>query len=330
MGIKELNDILKSKQVPQVILFYGTEDYLRNFYSTALADILVPDKDDFANRVVLSENLSLETIKDTCDELPFFSEHKVVIIKDSGLLKGKATGDWDFVKSMDPSIKLIISEREVDARGKGYKLLTQHAFCCELGEQDQVTREKWLAKRLRSQGVLADADIIRRIVELCDTDMYTLANESDKLIAYAGAGGQITLEDVDALCTASIKSVVFDLTDAVSTGRPDRAYQVLEDMRQLREADQKLFITMAGHISKMLRYRLMLEKGTTDTEINAVMKMHLYAFRKMSSQSKRFSTATLREMHKFCVDADEKSKGGYLDAGKAMELLIAMAGSKQK
>lgn len=330
MGIKELNDILKSKQVPQVVLLYGVEDYLRNFYSTALADILVPDKDDFANRVVLSEDASLETVKDACDSLPFFSEYKVVLVKDSGLLKGKTSGEWDFVKDIDSSVKLIVSEREVDARGKGYKFLSQNAFCCELGEQDQSMREKWLAKRLRAQGVAASGEVISRIVELCDTDMYTLANESDKLIAYAGPGGQITIEDVDALCTASIKSVVFDLTDAVSTGRPDRAYQVLEDMRQLREAEQKLFITMAGHVSKMLRYRLMLEKGATDAEINAAMKMHPYAFRKMSSQSKRFSTTTLREMHSFCVNADEKSKGGYLDAGKAMELLIAMAGSKQK
>ncbi len=330
MGIKELNDILKSKQVPQVVLLYGVEDYLRHFYSGALADILVPDRDDFANRVVLDENVTLETVKDACEALPFFSEYKVVLVKDAGLLKGKMAGDWDFVRTIDDSVRLIISEREVDARGKGFKMLSQTAFCCELGEQDQITREKWLAKRLRSQGVLADAEIIRRIVELCDADMYTLANESDKLIAFAGQGGTITAEDVDALCTASIKSVVFDLTDAVSTGRPDRAYKVLEDMRQLREADQKLFITMAGHISKMLRYRLMLEKGATDGEINSVMKMHPFAFRKMSGQSRRFSTATLREMHKFCVDADEKSKNGYLDAGKAMELLIAMAGSKQK
>lgn len=328
MGIKELNDILKTRQVPHVVLLYGSEDYLRQFYASAMADILVPDQSDFANRVVLGEGCSLETVKDECDSLPFFSEYKVVILKDSGLLRGKATGEWDFVSALDPSIRLIISERDVDARSKGFKSLSQYAVCCELGEQDETMREKWLAKRFRGQGVLVDQTVLHRMVEICDSSMYTLANEADKLIAYAGDGGTISIEDVEALCTASAKSVVFDLTDAVSTGRPADAYKVLEDMRQLREADQKLFITMAGHISKMLRYRLMQIKGATDTEINSVMKMHPYAFRKMSAQSKRFSVAALMKMHVFCVEADEQSKGGYLDAGKAMEILIAMAGGK--
>lgn len=332
MGIKELNDILKNKDVPHIVFLYGAEDYLRSFYSNAMADILVPDRDDFANRVVLSESVTLETVKDACDAMPFFSEYKVVLVRDSGLLKARATSsdNWDFLNDLDPSVHLIISEGETDARSKAFKLLGKLALCCELGEQDEATREKWLAKRFRSEGVAADQDVIKRMVELCDASLYTLANEADKLTAYAGRGGRITSEDVEVLCTASVRSVIFDLVDAMSTGRSGDAYRVMSNLKMMGEADQKVFVHLAKHINKLLRYKLMQGKGCTDTEINAAMKQHPYAFRKMSAQSRNFSLKTLKKMQEFCVEADEKAKGGYMDTGRAIELLIAMAESRNK
>ncbi len=332
MGIKELNDILKNKSVPHIVFLYGTEDYLRSFYSNAMADLLIPDRDDFANRVVLSESVTLETVRDACEALPFFSEYKVVLVRDSGLLKARAAAsdNWEFLDNLDPSVHLIISEGETDARSKAVKQLTKLAFCCELGEQDEATREKWLAKRFRSQGVTADRDVIRRMVELCDASLYTLANEADKLTAYAGPGGRITSEDVEVLCTASIRSVIFDLVDAMSTGRSGDAYKVLGNLKMMGEADQKMFIHLAKHINKLLRYKLMQTKGCTDTEINNAMKQHPYAFRKMSAQSRNFSLNTLKRMQEFCVEADERAKGGYMDAGRAIELLIAMAEGRNR
>jgi len=315
--------------VPRVLFLYGDEDYLRRFYSDSIADILVPDRDDVANRVVMRDGTSPAGVRDECMSLPFFAEAKVVILRDSGLFAGQSgsADDWGFLADMDPSVYLIISERGVDGRNRAAKKIMSFGSAHKLDEQDEATREKWLAKRFRGGGVSIDSQAISRMVEMCDASMYTLASESDKLMAYAGPGGTVTVGDVEELCTASVKSVVFDLTDAMAGGRPADAYRVLNEMRQLREADQKLFIMMAGHISKMLRCKLMREHGLPDNEINGIMKQHPFAFRKMAAQSRRFSVDTLRKMHRFCVESDEAAKSGGADAAAVIEVLIAMAGS---
>ena len=58
-------------------------------------------------------------------------------------------------------------------------------------------------------------DAAQYLVAASEPDMYTLKNEILKICSYVGKGMKLHLDDIKTLATPTIKSVIFDLLDAV-------------------------------------------------------------------------------------------------------------------
>lgn len=91
--------------------------------------------------------------------------------------------------------------------------------------------------------------------------MTELLNEIDKIVNFIGDKQEISLEDVQSICTKTIKSRIFDLTDAVAEGNISKALKLLNDMAALKEPMQKVMYMIVRQIRMVYRMKLLKQQG---------------------------------------------------------------------
>ena len=96
-----------------------------------------------------------------------------------------------------------------------------------------------MCRRFRALGKEIDANLASELIFLCGDLMTNLIGEIEKIGAYA-KGDRITREDVDAVATPQLDTVVFRMTDAIGAGKFDQAAQVLGELYQMQEPPIKI------------------------------------------------------------------------------------------
>ena len=98
----------------------------------------------------------------------------------------------------------------------------------------------WLQRRLRSRGLLATPDAVRRLADRVEGNLLAAAQEIDKLALLVGGRGPaaeaIDVEQMERLVADSSRFDVFRLTDAALAGEAVRAVRMLAALRA--EGDQ--------------------------------------------------------------------------------------------
>ncbi len=94
----------------------------------------------------------------------------------------------------------------------------------------------WLQRRLRSRGLVATPDAVRRLADRVEGNLLVAAQEVDKLALLVGgargaAAQAIDLEQMERLVADSSRFDVFKLVDAALAGEPVRAVRMLAALR---------------------------------------------------------------------------------------------------
>ena len=85
----------------------------------------------------------------------------------------------------------------------------------------------WGARRLKREGLEADAGVLQAVVDGCEGDLLAFMNEIEKLCAYCGPAGRARLEDVERLLTPTVGADLPEYLAAVAHGRSGVACQKL-------------------------------------------------------------------------------------------------------
>lgn len=84
MNYKELIDSLKKEEIHNVYLFYGEERFLLSEAIKRFKERLLKEETYEMNYVVIEKNDPeeyVDAIIESCETLPFFSEYKLVVVK---------------------------------------------------------------------------------------------------------------------------------------------------------------------------------------------------------------------------------------------------------
>ncbi|NMA67625.1 MAG: hypothetical protein GX957_15575 [Clostridiaceae bacterium] len=162
------------------------------------------------------------------------------------------------------------------------------------------------------------------LVAVSEPDMYTLKNEILKISTYADDKDEITLDDIKLLVTPTIKSVIFDLLNAVSEKNAPKALRLLDDMIAIKEPEQKILSMLSKQTGEILKLKILIKNGASQQEINNYFKgKHPYALRIMTEQAKQMEEKYLQDMLKACMEAETSYKKGFIDVRLALEVLLS-------
>ncbi len=335
MSFDILKKELKENKLQNVYLFYGQEDYLIKYYMNAIANLIVNEETKDLNYIYLEGKKDTETLIENCETMPIFSDKKLVIARNSGFFKSKKGGGEgsdkksennklaDYIDNIPPYTCLIFVEQEVDKRIKLVNTIKKKGLVVEFDYQKPADLVKWVAKVFKSHKKTIDSIAASYIVENSEYSMVELLNEIDKIVNFIGDKQQISIDDVQSVCTKTIKSRIFDLTDAVAEGNISKALILLNDMASLKEPMQKIMYMIVRQIRMVYRMKLLKQQGLREDAAAKQLGLTPFVASKVLGLSRNMDIGILEKAMYYSLELDESIKTGKMTDRTAIELLIA-------
>lgn len=319
--MQTIKEHIKNNQYKPVYLLCGTEDYLKKLYQDKLKAGILAGSDDMNYSYFEGKETDPLKIMEAADTLPFFSEHRLICIKNSGFFK--SSNDLaDYLKTMPDSTHMVFVENEVDKRNRLYKAVKELGYISEMNGMDERNLKLWVSTTLKAGGKKITEGSALYFLNKCGTDMVLLSQELEKLICYAYDRDVITNEDIDAICTTLVTGKVFQMIDAIASGRQTQALTLYHDLLTLREKPLSILFLLARQFNILLQVKELSGHGCNNSTIASKVSVPPFAVNKYTAQAKNFSRARLIEALETCASIEEQIKTGRLNETMGIELLI--------
>lgn len=341
MSVDILKKQLKENNLCNLYLIYGEEEYLKKYYLDSIEKKIIQDETmKTLNKSIIEGKADIQRIIDACETLPVFAEKRLVVVKNSGIFKGKAKtssddkkskqkgdGLLEYVQNIPEHVCLVFYEDTIDKRIKMVDAIKKKGLLLELPFQKPVELVKWVIKAFSSYNKQIDASTASLLVENSEQGMNEMLSEIKKLVMYLGDRTKVTAEDIGKVCVKSIKTRIFDLTDAIAEKNRFKAIKLLDDIIIMKEPVQKILYMINRHLRQLLQMKVLIAEGFNTDNAASKIGVTSYAAGKLARQAKGFTLEALKEHIKLSLEYDIAIKTGKVRDRLAAELLITKMSS---
>ncbi len=339
---------LKLGVVPPVVYLFGHEQYLVNWAVGAFIDKFVdPGSRQMDLTVLEAEGITVEAIKEACETFSMLSERRVVLVRDFNPLIGKKLKDFgktqedelaEYLQHIPGGCLLIFTSdkasQEQESRGDKkaksglYSAIEKYGRVYNFQKLDNKTLTAFITKEFKKEGKVLKPSVIKEYLSTVGyfnkTSQYTLyqvVNDVRKISAYA-RGEEILMEDVAANVERNMEATIFLLMDALSAGKKDEAYRMLDEILAQDSSLESVLGYMCSQYEVILQIKELLEEGKNLKEIAGVLKVHEFRVQKAMPVAKRQSVERLRKTLIKAMEIEKNYKTGLLGSRLAMEVFI--------
>lgn len=329
---QKLKQDLKSGALGSLYIFHGEEAYLRDYYLGEMKKkLLPPGMEAFNYHTINGKEFDLKTLSQTVDCLPMMSQRTLIVVNDYDLFKGDKDGLTALLKDLPDYVCLVfvydLIEYKSDARTKLAGVIKEKGSVVPFNRQEQGDLVDWIARRFKAMDHDIGSEDAKYLIFLCGDLMNTLISEIGKIGAYA-SHRRVTREDIDAVATPQLDAVVFQMTDAISSGDFDKAASVLGDLYHMQEAPIKLLAVLGKQLRQLYTARLAIENRKGSRYLMELWGMRsAYPAERLMQSARWFSLAWCRKAVIRCGETDLAMKstgadGEELLTGLLMELAV--------
>lgn len=320
--MKSLNEDIKNGRFKKVYLLYGEEAYLKKQYKDRLTKAMIPDGDTINYAYYEGKGIRPGELIDLAETMPFFAERRLIVVENSGFFKNAAPDLADYIKSMPDTACFLFVESEVDKRGKMYKAVKDKGRIVEMGRQDEKTLLYWIGGNVKREGQKIKESTARYLMSRTGTDMENLEKELEKLFSYTLGCDEITVQDIDAVCTTQISNQIFAMVEAVAEKKQKKALDYYYDLLALKEPPMRILYLLTRQFKLLLEAKDLLRRGYDKPQIAKTMKLHPFVAGKYMQQCKNFTGKGLRRIMEEAADMEEMVKTGRLNDVMSVEIFI--------
>ena len=159
------------------------------------------------------------------------------------------------------------------------------------------------------------------ITEVGD-DMYSLFNESEKLICYKHGSDVIEAADIKSVCSENIINDIFNMVSAISSKNKKVALQKYYDLLSLKITPMNILALISREFNLLLKVKMIKNDGGGNEVILRATGINQYFIGKYVNIANRFSLSYLKEAVLECVDTETRFKQGLLNDLMGVEMLI--------
>jgi DNA polymerase III subunit delta len=172
-------------------------------------------------------------------------------------------------------------------------------------------------------GFRLEPSAARVLVERMGTSSLRLRNELERLALWAGQGGEVTAEDLDAMISDTSETAVWSLSDALLERDPAGALRIGERLIAQGENVTGLIYGLASRLRKACAAAAQLEEGVPPKQVESSLGMHPYAAKQLVSRLREASLDDLRDATVVLADLEVWCRGGA-DYGDELALTLAL------
>ncbi len=229
-----------------------------------------------------------------------------------------------------PDLTIVLVAREVPPKVKTPKALVDAVAKVPGGEvrRCDAPRARDLPSRLRAdaerRGFALALDAASILVERLGTSTLRLQTELDRLALWAGEGGEVTVEDLEAMIADTSEEVMWTLSDAIVDRDRAAAAAAAARLSGQGESVTPLVYQMAKRLREARLALAGLEAGRSPRELEASLPMHPYAAKILLRRVKGSTTTSLRASTCAVADLEWWTRGGS-DYPEEVALALAVA-----
>ncbi len=334
MTIEELEKELKNEKLAPIYVLYGEETFL-------LENCLKNIKKNFGEiatgiNFIQIDDTNLNSLISEIQTPAFGYPRKLIVLKNTKFLKkeNKKRGSNAELISIREKLNeylklnsgeeniLIIIEEEIDKTELLETIQKNGGIICNFEFQKPYQIEKRLKEICNAYKVNITTSTTNHLIDVCGMYMQTLINEIMKLIDYVGENGTIENTDIDSMCTKTIDSNIFDLTDNMGKKNITGVIKILNELLYSKEPIQKILITLYNHCKKIYTVKLAEEQNRNiTTELN-LKPNQTFLVNKYKTQSKYFKAGELETILHELINLDYNYKIGNIDINIGLESIL--------
>ncbi len=328
--MKTIDNDIKMGQIRQVYLLYGEEQYLIRQYRDKLKKALVSEDDTMNFGTFSGADINQKEIIDLAETLPFFAEHRLILIEDSGLFKRGAEELADYMADVPETTYFVFVEKEVDKKTKMFKEVKKLGSVVEFQRQTEEILARWIEGRVRREGKNITRDAYALFVQKTGNDMENIDKELEKLLCYTLDKAYIDVSDVEAVTTEQTENKIFDMVDAVAQHRQKQALLLYYDLLALKEAPMRILYLITNQFHRLMVVKAMSNQGFSNRDIAPKAGCPEWAVKKYQAQSRAFSMEQLKQAIRDGAAYETAVKTGHMNDQMAVELFITEYAREKK
>lgn len=338
-SFKVFSENLKNDKIDKVILMYGVEQYLVKWAAETLVKKYVNPAAMSVDYVLLDgEGVSCSQIIEACETFSMFSARRVVWVRDFKPLSGDSPRGYTkdeilelaaYVKESNDNTVLIFSAEEVKASAILTGALKKAGQVYDFDKIDKADFSSFAKKRFRAAGVDIGPGALSMLIEATgyfnkesDYRLFHFEKDIEKVIAYA-EGGRVTEEDVQRVVSGDLETFVFDMLDAITAGKKDKAFQILYNILYSGREAFSVIGAIVSPFELLLSVKQLREDGMDLSAMHKKLGGSQFRIKKLIPYANRYTTAKLKETLSSIYQVDRQIKTGLLDSQTALELFIA-------
>lgn len=331
MSIEILKEEIKNSKLRNLYLFFGEEDFLKKHYIENIDKVILKEDVTGLNKITFDGKLELHKLVEACETMPVFLEKKLVIAKNTGFFKSKkeTSGNKnskddlvDYLKNLPDYTCLVFIEESIDKRLKSVDVIKKMGLIVDFPYRKQNELVKWAMRILASNKKEIDINTATYLIEISESGMTEIINEINKLVLFLGERTKVRIEDIDRVCTKSVKSRIFDLTDSVARRDESSALKLLNDMVVLKEPFPKILFMITRQLRHLLEMKILISEGFDMKEVCSKIGLAPFLGGKVLKQAQAFSIEDLKVAVKEALELDLAIKTGKVNDRIGTEMLI--------
>jgi len=361
------------------ILIFGGDEYLVSAKAKETVNALVPPSEQALGLDVIDGNVdtvdtalsAMASCLEALKTVSLFNQGKVVWFRDVTFLTDNRTGRSESVKTrvselaamikggLPSGVNLVVTATAVDKRYAFYKACKSAGTLVEFAVSDKAYQsERDAAERvgeiLSKVGLRMSQPVRDVFLAKVGTDTRSIVGE--KLSLYIGGKGEVTIDDVKAVTSASRGAIAWDLSDAFGKRDLAGALVILRQLVFQKESSVGLVLAIESRVRDLMIYREALDNkwltegkgyggrtsykwGKVPPDVDRTFtedfqrdprKTHPFRANLLAEQARRFSRVQLARAHRMTIAAHEKIVSTSLPDEMILELLLTKILAKRK
>lgn len=332
-GLTQLKKDLSGGTIGNCYIFYGEEDYLRDYYLETIRKKLIPQgMESFNFHTFQGKELDPHDLADAVDAFPMMCERTLILVYDYDLYKSESRRNAlePMFADLPDYVCLIFVYDLMEYKSGGNtrlgKLVKKTATVVNFQPQSQSDLNAWVRRRFKSYGKDIDNSMAEYLTFLCGGLMTGLQSEIDKVANYT-SGSAITRSDIDAVADPVLDARVFQMTDAISARDFKRAAEILSDLYLMNTEPIMILAVLGRQLRQIWSARLVLENRLGQSDLAALWEMKSsWQARKLMDAARCFDLRWCRQAVTLCAETDLMMKSSGLDSEELLtELLLKLA-----
>ncbi len=329
--MKQLEADIKNGIYKNIYILTGVQTFLRKQAEKKLIADLLPEGDTMNLAQFNGKKTDIKEVIELARTMPFLSEHRVIILEETGLFSSSCEELAEFIPNIPESSCLIFSEDKIDNRLKQTKEVRSVGTVAEFANMNDADMRKWVMGRIGREHRPINERALDLFLERCGTDLWEVSNELEKLISYTFGKEGIRVEDVETICPPPPEDKIFKMIDAILAGDPRRALVFYTDLLALKSDPMGILKLLREQLRLLLHVKGLDSEHMDYKEAAKLLGMKDSRVKMALPAARKSSKISLTQKMAMCAETDERIKNGQVDAQIGVETLIlelARHGSK--